>query len=833
MKIYDFESTVNQLKPYLVQYLEEHGINPKKRFTCLFPDHNDSTPSCNLVGEDGPNPRFYCYGCGRSGDIFDAVQLVEKRPNLGMDWVEETLKYLAEKYGISVETKDLTEEQVYELDTFRAYRAAAELIRATNLDKTIHKDFLQHAEQRNWNMESLEELGVGTVTNYNDFREALKAQGFNAAFLDEIDLGRRDIFNEKNMIFTWRDEKKRPIGFTSRNLQFEKQKAAAEAKGEKLKVHKYNNQRTTGLKCNIFQKGTRFYGIDGVQDKDPPAYIFEGQTDVVTGRQHGLDNCIAVAGNQLRADHVHLLKHLGLYDIILCFDGDESGQSRTHQILQEQLAGNRDLRVRVTVMPEGHDPDSYLREFGLESFKGLACWSAFEWKLQQYDEEEDPAIICKEMVPLIMNEPSPVNREQQCRALSRRTGITLKTVQQELDLMLDERAIQRSRERSDVLEKAMYELRQNPSDAELSLQAAIAGLSEISRRHDADALSEESFVRDIDEQKLWEEDESNTDIGFELGEDLRELRDILRGAWSKDVFMAFGGKPNHGKTALLSKIAYSLATNNDNVTVIYHSIDDTLNQIIPRFVCIAEASTKLSVNMVRQPGYWSKTAGVEYVDEKRSAGYNLLRKVANEGRLVVKDISHGGTLPFAENLIHYFQEKYPDRSVVYILDNIHKLRDYSNKDERVRFKQISEACKNIALRRRCVFMGSVEYTKLPPGIKPSNTNVAESVQFEYDTNFICHVYNELGDTPDSCMVMHRDVDWKGETVILPRIELIVGKNKITEIKRSLFLDFYPPASDYRYVSHETVMHDVHAAKQDVEPDKEMGAWKRSYEDEDE
>jgi len=820
MRTYNFDSATAKLKPFLRRYLEEKGINTHKNFPCLFPDHSDSSPSCNMVSHDEEAERFHCYGCGRSGDIFDAVQLLEKKAALGTEWVQDVLVYLADKYGVEVETKDLTEEDIYILDNYRAYRAASELIRSTNLDSVKHKDFIEHCDFRGWDIEKLEGIGVGTVDSYTSFREALKRQGFTASFLDEIDLGRRDIFNEKNMIFTWRDQKGRPVGFTSRNLQFEQQKAEAEASGQPVKTPKYNNMRVdTGLRCTIFKKGSRLYGIDWACKAPPPLYIFEGQADVVAAQLAGLKNCVAIAGNELRTDHVFLLKELGIYDIVLCLDGDEVGQKRTCEILSEHLGGHRDLRVRVIIMPAAEDPDAFIRKNGLDAFKQLEHWSAFEWKLQQYTDDSDLTQICQQMIPIIVNEPSPVAREQQVRLLSKRTGFTQKSIQQELDLLLDAKSALRSRERQDVIDRTLYELKQNPIDAELIIQRSLSSLSEIVRKHDADSLSEEDFIRDIDQQKTDEEDNTNTDTGFELGCELRDLRDVLRGSWSKDVFMAFGGKPNHGKTALLSKIAYAVATNNDDVTVIYHSIDDTLEQIIPRFVSLAEGSTKLSVNMVRQPNYWQNEMGIPFVIDKRNEGYIKLRDLALQSKLVVKDITHGGTLPFAENLITYFQEKYPGRRIIYILDNIHKLRDYDGKDERVRFKAISEACKNLALRKHVVFMGSVEYTKLPPSTKPSNTNVAESVQFEYDTNFLCHVYNEVSDTPDQFTVCHRDVDWRGDAIYLPRVELIVGKNKITEQKRSIFLDFFPAASDYRYVSHDTVVRDAQNMKAQRKADR--------------
>jgi DNA primase catalytic core len=773
-----------------------------------------------MASKDEESERFHCYGCGRSGDIFDAVQLFEKKSALGGEWVQDVLVYLADRYGVEVETKDLTEEDIYVLDNYRAYRAAADLIKSTKLDPETHKDFIEHCRFREWEAAKLEKLGVGTVTSYASFRESLKRQGFTASFLDEIDLGRKDIFNEKNMIFTWRDQKGRPVGFTSRNLQFEKQKAEAEATGQTVKAPKYNNMRVdTGLRCTIFKKGSRLYGMDWAAKAAPPLYIFEGQADAVTAKLAGLDSCVAVAGNDLRTDHVFLLKDQGIYDIVLCLDGNEVGQHATAEIIQDRLAGYRDIRIRVVILPPDEDPDSFIRKNGIQALKELEHWSAFEWRLQQYEDDEEVIKICQQMVPVIVNESSPVMREQQVKLLAKRTGVTQKAIREELELLIDAKAMLRSRERHDVIERTMYELRSNPTDAELTLQKSLSSLSEIVRKHDADSLSEDDFVRDIDRQKEKEEDPEHTDTGFELGNELRDLRDLLRGSWSKDVFMAFGGKPNHGKTALLSKIAYSIATNNDDVVVIYHSIDDTLEQVVPRFVSLAEASTKLSINMIRQPHYWQEEMGLPFVIDKREIGYQKVRELAHQAKLVVKDVSHGSTLPFAENLIVYFQEKYPEKKIVYILDNIHKLRDFDGKDERVRFKAISEACKMLALRRHIVFMGSVEYTKLPPGVKPSNTNVAESVQFEYDTQFICHVYNEIADTPDQFTVCHKDVDWRGDSVYLPRVEMIVGKNKITEQKRSIFLDFFPAASDYRYVSHESVVRDAQSMKAQRRADK--------------
>lgn len=811
MHVLDFESVIQQLKPFLPDYLQERGIDIHHKFHCLFPDHKDEHPSANLVGTDTDEPRVYCHSCSRSLDLFDAVQILENKPALGGEWVQDTLKYLADRYGIPVQTTDVTDEQIYEIDTYRAYRAAARLL--STYEPSENAAYWHEVKKRKWDQEVLQAASVGTVSSYDTFRETLKKQGFSAAFLDEIDISRKDIFNPDNMIFTWKDEKGRPIGFASRNLKFEEQQQTAKANNKKSTTPKYNNQRTTGLKCNIFQKGRRFYGIDEAIKASSPLYIFEGYADVITARHHGLYNCVAIGGTALHDDHIYLLKQLGIYDVVLCLDGDKAGQSKLAELLENKFAGNRDMRVRVVILPEKHDPDSFIREEGVAAFKMLAHWSAFEWRLNQYTEDTDEENICKQMIPFIVNESSPVAREQQCKALAKRTGVSYKAIVAELNILIDEKQHQKSRARQNVLDKMTYELKNNPSDAETIIQTAQTHLFELTKRHDSDTLSNEDFVRFMDMQKDKEEKNKIGDTGFKLGPELKVLEDALRGEWSDGTFICIGGKPNVGKSAFLSKIATCIAEYNEDVVVLYHTIDDTAEQLLPRFVSILEGSTKLAMNMVRQPKYWEDVVGLGYIKDKRDYGYSKLRKLALDGRLIVKDVTHGASLPFAESLITYYQDKYPDRRIVYILDNFHKLRDFQGKDERVRFKTMSEATKSIALRRKCCIISTVEYTKLPPGIKPNNNNIAESGQIEYDANAIMHLYSEMKDKSDSFTVCHEGLNWQGEKVFMPRVEFILEKNKITDITTSFFLDFYPAASDYKYIDQTQVLEDVKKMKE--------------------
>lgn len=1237
----DLEAVIQQLKPFLPRYLEEQGVDPTKKFSCIFPDHEDDSPSCNVFLPD--KSRFKCHGCGRSGDIFTAAHLYEGKPRTGKEWVLETVRYLAEKYGVEMPEYNLTPEEAYELDTYRAYRAAMEIIVAS--DNSSNALYQAELLRRKWVPEFLASQGVGTVASFDDFVSELQYRGFSKDFLEEVDLCRGDIFNPNNVIHAWRDDKGRPVGFTSRNMAYESEKAEAEKLGVKYTGTKCNCQHSSGLKCNIFPKSKLLYGIDSL--KPGPVYVFEGQADVLTARQNGLHNCVAVGGCHLSDDQVSLLKRLGHYDVILCLDADKAGQDQLLKTLEETLAGHRDFRVRVVTLPEGEDPDSFIRSNKLGAFKDLAHWTAFEWRLNRYPDDADETTVCQQMLPFIVNEPSPIARDKLCKILSKRTGVGLRAINAELAILSDEKAYQRSLEKREFINEVVSKLRSVPEQAEIILQEAQTNLQDLVKKHDEDTLSAESFVQAIDDQRAEEENVDKVYSNFKFGPDLREIEEAFRGdcegvwicvganenvgkclvedtpillsdgtykkikdvyrdrddtivtmspnyglqkahvsdwidsgklpcykvalsngleievseshpfytptGWKnvKDlcpgddvavanryqcfdglrseisdaeaivlaVFLAEGGITNKVKftntdteiidafkiaaeemwpgiriapetgdeisyvlsdpqecranrakdylrelglmglnshekfipdsvfrsskkrvarflgmfwacdgwackredgyfqvgislcnynlvkqlrslllrfginthinhstsfytgsdeqfdrytlsiqdiesmrlfynniriplaykndalrdylrgqeskkhkgsyngalpsaywkqilvgcesrgisvaeferlinpfsrtisyhkgndrfnvcgqginfscniqrdqmvtasylvedrglrsladgdigfakiesiefvgekqcydltvpgthnfiandivvhnTALLTKIAYSILQNNEDVLVIYHTIDDTRKQLLPRFVTLADGQRNLSINMVRQPNYWGGIAGVSDLENRRAAAYNKIRGLAHSGRLIIKDISDGSTVPFIKNLISYHREKNPGKRIVYILDNFHKLPDYDSKnDERIRFKKLSQTMKTLALNEGICLLSSVEYPKLPQGTKPHNNCLAETKQVSYDANAIIHLYCDLVDNPGSYKVFHRAKDWRGLEVDLPRIECIIGKNKITEDKKTFFLDFFPASSDYAYVSVETVRRDA-------------------------
>lgn len=791
-KLINLDEVIAKLKTFLPQYLAEHDIDTSKNFKCLNPKHDDPTPSMSC--KQNPENAF-CFGCLTTLDIFLAAHYLEDKPISGPEFIEQNVKYLAEKYGIDLKLEEMTEEELYRYRTYRAYKDAADLIANrsfgdyTTLDKEIAK--------RGWNPDTLK---VGTVI-YKDFRNALKNMGYEPRFQDEIDLGRPDIFNENNMIFTICDEFGRPVGFAARILHYDGEHGP-----------KYLNQKTTGVRCNIYQKSKRLYEIHTALRYTPPIYIFEGYTDVLTAQHAGFFNCCAIGGTGFTQHHIELLKQLNQTSVVLCLDGDNPGQMRTAELLDKFFSCQRDMQVEIVNLPDNLDPDDIIRERGLETFLGLKRWSAFEWRLNRYPDDADPETVCKVMIPLIVNEPSRVRQDKLCSILSRFTGIDKEVITAELGRLQSEKERKKYNEKERVLEQIWSEIHRSPQDTKTLLYECASRIEAIETKYDENSFSIDSTVSFVESQIALEDAMTGEFAGFTLSEvGLGGLGERLNGNWREDVFFCFGGSANAGKSSLMGQFAYEIASRpENNATVIYHTIDDSKEQILPRLVCQCYGSPDLTINQVRNPNYYKKydPAG-DAIAQRRLIGYQELVKLMKDGRIVLKDMSEGSSFAFGEGLIRYYQNLYPERKIVYILDNLHKSPDYSSMEPRMRFKTLSNHMKETAGRLHCCIMATVEYTKLEPGIIPHNNNIAETRAVIYDASFIGHLFNDLHENGPSAVCIHNH---QGE--VLPRLRLGIGKNKITEFKGRIFLDFFPASGLFRKVATEIAEHDMKALMAD-------------------
>ena len=255
-------------------------------------------------------PGFAVHNCHVSYDIFSAAHILENKPRLGPSFMHENVKYLADKYDIPFEMKAMTDEQVYELNTFQAYQLACDYIsRAPFTDKC-----LKELDDRKWDDKEVRKYSVGQCDSFENFRRMLKVSGFSARFLDDIDLGNRYIFNPDNLIFTVKDQFGRPVGFAARNLNYD---GIKDDNNKLINGSKFINTRTTGVKCNIYRKSERLYLLDKARKDASPLIIMEGYGDALTAQLAGMKNAVAIGSLQLSEHHLNSCRRNGIYDVVI------------------------------------------------------------------------------------------------------------------------------------------------------------------------------------------------------------------------------------------------------------------------------------------------------------------------------------------------------------------------------------------------------------------------------------------------------------------------------------------------------------------------------------
>lgn len=325
-------------------------------FKALCPWHDDSRPSLQV------NPQrqsFKCWVCDIGGDIFSFVMKMEN-----VDF-PEALELLAERAGIKLDRRGVLPGAADERKSLYSLLAWAE--------DQFHRYLIQSPEaeiarryfdDRGVTEESLVKYRLGFSPDSWDWLVKRAAQsGYSEALLDKAGLsnlrtggGCYDFFRGR-VLFPVRDPQGRTIAFGGRVLPQFAEKAGG----------KYINTRETPL----FSKHKTLYGLDVSKDaitRQKTALVMEGYTDCLMAWQFGIENCVAVLGTALGADHLRLLKRY-CERVVLVLDGDAAGQKRTNEIL-ELLIGET-IELCVLTLPEGLDPCDFLIERGGAAFRRL------------------------------------------------------------------------------------------------------------------------------------------------------------------------------------------------------------------------------------------------------------------------------------------------------------------------------------------------------------------------------------------------------------------------------------------------------------------------------
>jgi DNA primase len=342
-------------------------------FVALCPFHKEKSPSFNVSPS---RQAFYCFGCGKGGDVFRFVQYYE---NVSFF---EAIKRLAQRAGIRVDFEE-TSVQREERETRDRLRDLNEQITrrwqealASSPGGQIARDYL---ERRGVRSEAVKLFRLGYAPEaWDDTVNWARSSQWDMKLVEQAGLiiprdsggkssgGYYDRFRGR-LMFPICDEQGRVIAFSGRILQGDE------------KAGKYVNSPETPL----FTKGRVLYGFDKTKRAILEAgsvIICEGQLDLIACFTAGVQNVVAPQGTALTGEHLRILRRFA-QEAVLCFDGDAAGQKAAARVLDELLGSG--LAIRVIAIPAAHDPDSYIKAHGTESFRQLvsAARDFFEFYL--------------------------------------------------------------------------------------------------------------------------------------------------------------------------------------------------------------------------------------------------------------------------------------------------------------------------------------------------------------------------------------------------------------------------------------------------------------------
>lgn len=803
----NIEKKLHEIRLRLPDYLLEHGqdITNGRKIKCLNPEHDDNNPSMSSFDTAAGTPAIHCFSCGWSADIFMAAHVLENKPIVGPGFLQDNVRHLGDKFGVDVPLRSLTEEEIYEMQTYQAYNMAAKYIAHCNFEP----HHLEELQRRGWGEKFVRDAQIGCCDNFTSFRNQMKSYGFSARFLDEIDLGNEKIFSPENLIFTVHDENGRPVGFAARNLNFD---GVRDDNGHFIKGSKFNNTRTTNVKCNIYKKSERLYLLHRAKRKSPPLYIFEGYGDALTAQQAGLGNSCAIGALELSEHHLNTCRRNGCYDVVICLDSDDAGMGKARRLLDEVLQNVHDIRIRFIFLTDGDndkvDPDMFIRDHGIEAFINLPKVEPFVWRLQEFerDGDADAESICFSMIPIVMMEPSAIKRERMIRELSAHTGYSEKVIREELEKLkeTDDAKVQKSKDA--IIDSLVTSLKSKKDSPNILLQRAQDDLYKVEKEHSAGDLEIDNIVNDMLSIKQYTENrEMHT--GINIGPHFSTLAVALAGDL-RGKFVIGGGTGNTGKTSMFCNLMLYLAENNDDIISVMFTIDDSSTEFIPRMVALDMAKRTyetnkdlfdlIEINKVSQPFLFEENVEYQAMEEERQQSWRNIINLGGKHKIIIKDSENGKSVDYINTTLKDITSRYPDKRVIAFIDNFHLVDVPGYEDGRIKYKNLSHDLKHMCTKYGCTIFATAEYTKIAPGVKPTNNNLSETVALEYDANVIFHLYSEL----HSIREQSNKYFWGAQGQQYGIIEQDFGKNKVNSFKGTIYYKFYADKAFYTEISRQ-------------------------------
>jgi DNA primase len=435
----------NDIVDVISEYLPLKGSGGNYKALCPF--HSEKTPSFTVTRQ---KQIFHCFGCGVGGNVLHFIMKYEHMS------FPEAVSYLAKRSGVTL-PKNRSRAASAPLEAhkerlFGMNEMAAEFFHQVLLTAPQAEKARAYLSKRGLNERSVERFKLGYApAGWDSLLRHGAARGFQPQMLAEVGLvkgrddghGFYDRFRDR-LMFPICDVMGRVVALGGRLLE------------NQPEAPKYLNSPETA----IYKKGTLLYGLHLAKQPiraEGRVLIVEGYLDLISLFQAGIEHVVATLGTALTRSHVQLLKAYAK-EAVLVFDGDTAGRSAALRGKEYFLQGHvryflpgahvsslqgaleGDLHAKVVLLPQGHDPDTYVQREGREALltKVREAQPFIEFLLDAEAEGHDLTSVqgklayVRKLLPVIVNLANQVERTEYLSELVKRTGIAASALADEL-----------------------------------------------------------------------------------------------------------------------------------------------------------------------------------------------------------------------------------------------------------------------------------------------------------------------------------------------------------------------------------------------------------------
>src|SRR4030043_1209291 len=408
-----FEKLLEEIKTRIdiVDFISEYVQLRKsgQNFKALRPFHSEKTPSFMV----NPSKQiFHCFGCGVGGDV---VSFLMKHENIPFN---EALRNVAKKAGIDLREFKFDKEHTEKRERILQINREAMNFFIKNLKGSEKaKTYLR---KRGIEEDSLKGFSIGYATAERDgLIKHVKKMGYSDSVIKEAGLAvsyekdSRDIFRER-IIFPIFNNQGDIVAFGGRVLDDS--------------LPKYLNSPETG----VFKKSETLFGLNLAKEeirRKEYSLIVEGYLDTIVCHQYGFKNTVAPLGTALTSKQLQRLKPL-TGRIVLVFDNDDAGVAAAKRSLTILFENN--FRAKVLLLPEGEDPDSFLRKKGSQPFKRMLAGALSMTEFLLNTLKVDKIDAAKEILRVISHIGDMIVADELLRELAEKTRIDESGLRSEL-----------------------------------------------------------------------------------------------------------------------------------------------------------------------------------------------------------------------------------------------------------------------------------------------------------------------------------------------------------------------------------------------------------------